>query len=322
MSVMWELETSGMAAGAVGVLVLCADSEAEINALGARIGLAPPPLGKAWLRDLLGADRGIVARWSHRTLHLMPHGGPAVVRLLTARLTQCGIGPAEAMDPRSRFPEAASLLEARVLAALARAASPLAIEPLLAQPDRWPRELHDLPDPPLASPGSAPRELNRLINPPLVVALGPANIGKSSLVNAMAGRGISIVADEPGTTRDHVGVMLDLAGLVVRYIDTPGIRRDGDELESDAVRIALETAAAADLLLACGDASAPPIRGLPDRPTLSVALRGDLGAPLWPAEVAVSARTGEGLPELVGRIRDTLVPPAALADKRPWRFWE
>ncbi len=322
MAVRWQLETSGTAAGAVAVVALRADADGEIEALAPSLGFAPPPNGSVWLRDLLGCDRGIAARWTARTLHLMPHGGPAVVRLLTTRLSQAGIQHADSEDPRARFPEAGTLLEARLLAALSRAASPLAIDALLAQPGRWPREFHECADPPLAPHETAPRELNRLIDPPLVVALGPANVGKSSLANALAGRGVSIVADQPGTTRDHVGVTLDLAGIVVRYIDTPGIRRQREALESEAVRVALETAAAADLILACGDSTAAPLPCPGGPPSLTVALRSDLGSPAWATDVAVSARTGAGMAELVRLVRDTLVPPAALTDARPWRFWE
>src|SRR6185295_9068425 len=124
------------------------------------------------------------------------------------------------------------------------------------QPRRWqgapPREA-----------GERDRVLRRLIDPPLVVALGPPNVGKSSLVNALAGRSVSIVADEPGTTRDHVGVMLDLGGLVVRYVDTPGLRQGADELEREAVSGAMEVASRADLLLVCGDPTSLPTE-LPD----------------------------------------------------------
>jgi tRNA modification GTPase len=212
-----------------------------------------------------------------------------------------------------------------MLAALSRARSPLAIDLLLDQPRRW--------------AGASPRDdnerdraLRRLIDPPLVVALGPPNVGKSSLVNALAGRCVSIVADEPGTTRDHVGVMLDLAGLVVRYVDTPGLLEAPSEIEREAMSIALELAASADLLVLVGDASAAPIpipslgaRPEPSRAlrdwSVTLAARSDLGLPAWPYDAAVSSRTGDGLIGLSDLIRDRLVPPAMLADPSPWVFW-
>jgi hypothetical protein len=321
MALRWELQTSGSAAGAVAVVAIVASSAGELDRGEALLGFVPPPEGRVVLRDLLGIDRGLAARWSPTILHLMPHGGLAVVRSLAAALTSRGIAQADATDPRSRFPEAGSLLEARMLEALSRAHSPLALDLLLDQPARWPLEAHDTADPSPPSRGEAPSLLSRLIDPPLVVALGPPNIGKSSLVNALAGRHISIVADEPGTTRDHVGVTLDLAGLVVRYLDTPGLRPDRGALESAAVELALSAAANADLLLLCGDAAAPPVEVLLDRPRLRIALRSDLGAPTWSADATVTVRQQHGLQNLVQLIRETLVPAAALNDPRPWRFW-
>jgi hypothetical protein len=54
---------------------------------------------------------------------------------------------------------------------------------------------------------------------------------------------------------------------------------------------------------------------------LTVGLRSDLGATPG-ADLSVSALTGDGLEELVTRIRTTLVPEAALQDPRPWQFWQ
>ena len=321
MALRWELQTSGSAAGAVAVLAIHAASPDELDRAEASLGFSPPPEGRVVLRDILGIDRGLAARWSPTVLHLMPHGGLAVVRSLAAALTSRGIVQAEAMDLRSRYPEANSLLEARMLEAISRAHSPLAIGLLLDQPTRWPGETHDEHDPQPRPAGEAPTTLSRLIDPPLVVALGPPNVGKSSLVNALAGRHISIVADEPGTTRDHVGVTLDLAGLVVRYLDTPGLRPDRAGIESAAVDLALSAAANADLLLLCGDATSPPIEPPVDRPRLHIALRSDLGTPTWRADATVSVRQQTGLQNLVQLIRETLVPAAALNDRRPWRFW-
>ncbi len=66
------------------------------------------------------------------------------------------------------------------------------------------------------------RVLRRLIDPPLVVAIGPPNIGKSSLLNALAGRSVALVADEAGTTRDHVG---GDAGISQGWLCGTSIRR-------------------------------------------------------------------------------------------------
>jgi tRNA U34 5-carboxymethylaminomethyl modifying GTPase MnmE/TrmE len=330
MGVMWDIQTPGVA-GALAVVQLVGADGAEVDALLARLGVGRVAVGAVVLRDLMGVDRGIVARWSPTWVHLMPHGGAAVVRGVAAALELAGVARAEAGDALAAYPEAESLAEARMLAAIARASSPMAIDLLLDQPQRWRawaeqrgRAEDGTPVAPglVASGGDGrDRVLNRLIEPPLVVAAGAPNIGKSSLVNALAGRGVSIVADEPGTTRDHVGVLIDLAGLVVRWVDTPGLGRGTDQIERDAEALAREMAGRADLIVACGDRTSRPPVVEARAARLTVATRVDLGRPEWPYDVGASAVTGEGVQELVALIRDTLVPPAAMADPLPWRFW-
>ncbi len=319
MTVHWRLQTPSASPGAIAVLALHAHSPAELDHALSRLGIAPVRVSALALRSLAGIDRGIVARWSDTSAGLMPHAGPAVTRALAAALAAAGIPEAAGTDPGAEYPEAGSPIEARMLAALAGAASPLAIDLLLDQPRRW----NEHPRDPASAPTDRDRVLRRLIDPPLVVALGPPNVGKSTLVNALAGRSVSIVTDQPGTTRDHVGVTLECRGLVVRYADTPGLRPESGPLEADAVCLALELVSAADLVLRCGDASAPPpALSLPASSTLCLALRTDLGPANWPHDATVSARTGAGLDALATLIRDTLVPPALLADPAPWRFWQ
>jgi 50S ribosome-binding GTPase len=319
----WSLQTPPTSSGAIAIVALAADSADSLDEALDRLAIKPVPLGRVVLRSLAGIDDGIVARWTPTAAHLMPHAGTAVVRALALALIDAGIAEARPRDPRSEYPEAGSLVEARMLAALARAASPLAIDLLLDQPRRW----TGASQPGAAVSGSdRDRVLRRLIDPPLVVALGPPNVGKSTLVNALAGRSVSIVADEPGTTRDHVGVIIDCAGLVVRCADTPGLREDpSDSIEAEAAGIAMRLAADADLVLLCGDAAAaPPQVGALRGSFLRMATRIDLGTPAWPHHAAVCARgrDGRGIESLVALIRDTLVPPAALADPAPWKFWE
>lgn len=317
----WRICTPTGAAGAIAVFQLEGDID---HALGA-LGLAPMHPGQVRLRSLPGVADVLAARWDAPTLHLMPHAGAAIQRALADLLIARGI--ASALDDPPHYPEASDALEARMLHALARAASPLAIDLLLDQPRRWLQAFPAGAPRPSLMPADADgmlapaRYLNRLVNPPLIVALGPTNIGKSTLVNALAGRAVSIVADEPGTTRDHVGVTLDLAGLVVRYADTPGLRAGAGDIERQAAEIALSLARSADLVLLCGDAGSPPpsVTGISD--SLRIALRSDLGRPLWPFDAALSVRESKGLPELVSMIRERLVPQGVLDSPRPWAFW-
>ena len=66
-----------------------------------------------------------------------------------------------------------------------------------------------------------------------VVIVGAPNAGKSSLLNALAGRDVAIVSDEPGTTRDLIEIKLDLNGLPVLVTDTAGLRETQGKVEKN-----------------------------------------------------------------------------------------
>ena len=82
-----------------------------------------------------------------------------------------------------------------------------------------------------------------------VVIVGPPNAGKSSLLNALAGRDVAIVTDEPGTTRDLIEVPLDLGGIKIVVTDTAGIRSGAARVEEIGIGRALASARNADLVL-------------------------------------------------------------------------
>lgn len=149
---------------------------------------------------------------------------------------------------------------------------------------------------------------------PLRIALvGPPNAGKSTLINALAGEAVSLVAPIAGTTRDWVEAPGEIAGYPVVWIDTAGLRDSSDAVEVAGVASAREIISAADAALAVLDGCDPAAPAFLDTsrvaPTCIAANKYD--APGFRAEhivdalqsratpvVAVSARTGGGLDAL------------------------
>lgn len=95
-----------------------------------------------------------------------------------------------------------------------------------------------------------------------VVLAGPANAGKSTILNALAGRPAAIVSPQAGTTRDIVELRLDLRGVPVLLQDTAGWRQTADMVEQEGINRARAAASEADLLLIVLDVSHP---GWPDQ---------------------------------------------------------
>ncbi len=88
-----------------------------------------------------------------------------------------------------------------------------------------------------------------------VAIVGAPNVGKSSLLNALAGREAAIVFDEPGTTRDIIEVALDLDGFPFVLHDTAGLRDTASAVEQEGIRRAFAAAENADVVLLLEDAS-------------------------------------------------------------------
>ncbi len=149
-----------------------------------------------------------------------------------------------------------------------------------------------------------------------VVIAGPPNAGKSTLLNALAGRDAAIVSDEPGTTRDLIDVRLDLGGYPVLVTDTAGLRAGTSAVEAEGVRRALTRAEDADLVIWLTDATtdaAPPPPGLTSHPNLiSVRNKSDIAEATLGDTIAISARTADGVDRLIeiltGHARTALRP--------------
>lgn len=80
-----------------------------------------------------------------------------------------------------------------------------------------------------------------------VAIVGPPNIGKSTLLNCIAGREVAITSEIAGTTRDVIEVRVDLSGMAVTFLDTAGMREASDQIERIGVDLAQRRASAADL---------------------------------------------------------------------------
>lgn len=173
-------------------------------------------------------------------------------------------------------------------------------------------------------------ERMRLIREGLeIVIAGPVNAGKSTLLNAIAGREIAIVSDEPGTTRDLIEVPVDLEGRRATLIDSAGLREAAGNIEREGVRRAKERIATANLVLWVSElGQVPPgFERAVETPVWRVATKSDLATPEdlirmrnddW---IALSGTTGDGVDDLLRALTDwaasvTAGPPAVVNRER------
>jgi tRNA modification GTPase len=139
-----------------------------------------------------------------------------------------------------------------------------------------------------------------------VAIVGPPNSGKSTLLNALAGREAAITSELAGTTRDVIEVRMDLHGLAVTFLDTAGLREASDEIEAIGIARAIERAGRADLrIILCARGEAPVMP--PQDGDIVAAPKSDLG------DGDFSARTGEGLSALIEGVSNLLAERAASA---------
>ncbi|MCY7280053.1 MAG: tRNA uridine-5-carboxymethylaminomethyl(34) synthesis GTPase MnmE [Sphingomonas bacterium] len=142
-----------------------------------------------------------------------------------------------------------------------------------------------------------------------IVAAGPPNVGKSSLINALSQSERAIVTEVPGTTRDVIEIPVAIGGAPFVLIDTAGLRESRDPVERIGVGRATDEIQRADILLWLGDPADAPRH----RHFLLVHARADLpGRQKAPDQsIAVSSVTGRGLEQLTQLLVDrsrTLLP--------------
>ena len=129
-----------------------------------------------------------------------------------------------------------------------------------------------------------------------VAILGAPNVGKSTFINALAGREAAITSEYAGTTRDVIEVRMDLNGLPVTFLDTAGLRDTQDEIERIGIKKAKSRASAADLRILLTDSEVKQ-RNIKDLDIdITVRSKADLTG------FGVSGKTGQGIPELIDLI--------------------
>ena len=134
-----------------------------------------------------------------------------------------------------------------------------------------------------------------------VAIVGKPNVGKSTLLNALAGREAAITSELAGTTRDIIEVRMDLDGLPVTILDTAGLRDTNNLIETEGIHRAIERANTSDLVIVLSeDGKVLPEINNPN--TLQFISKCDEGS----LKNGISAVTGFGLDNLINSIKNKL----------------
>lgn len=283
-----------------------------------RLGRVGAGLGDEVVAILIGPDPVEV--------EIQCHGGPAACALVVDALQANGAEPAPAAAWATRH---GSTPAAEAAVDLARAPTLRTAEILLDQHlGALEAEIQRLANLIPIDPARALADLDtlirrgaigaRLVDGWRVALAGRPNVGKSRLLNALAGYDRAIVAPTPGTTRDLVTARVALDGWPVELADTAGLRATDDSVELLGVARARAHQAGADLVVLVLNRSTPIVAA--DRDLISfysdaliVANKSDLPAAWEPSAagaLAISAERGEGLDDLSGAIARRLVPEA------------
>ena len=147
-----------------------------------------------------------------------------------------------------------------------------------------------------------------------IAIVGAPNVGKSSLLNALAHKDVAIVSETAGTTRDVVEVYLDIAGYPVVIADTAGLRQTDENIEKEGIKRALKRAEDASLLIAMGVAGqAPNLDPATQKAyqnhdnALLVWNKADQGQGDVSGGLAISVKTAQGMDQLWQILRERVV---------------
>lgn len=256
-------------------------------------------------------------------LELHCHGGVEVVRLCLESLRSRGIQAVSWQQLEQLTAD--NPLQALAVAALAQAPTVRTAAILLDQQHgAFQRVLQEIVASLTAGEHAAARRqltdlasrcaLGRHLTIPWrVVIAGAPNVGKSSLLNALAGYQRSVVSAIPGTTRDVVATLVALEGWPIELSDTAGLRDDAAALEAQGIEQARTAVAAADLCLWVLDGAAPPVwPAFAGDKVRFVINKVDRPAAWSWEQVAdaprVSAQTGAGIADVCAALARWLVP--------------
>lgn len=145
--------------------------------------------------------------------------------------------------------------------------------------------------------------------------VGETNVGKSSLLNALAGRERAIVTEIAGTTRDSIEESVEWRGVTLRFIDTAGIRESSDPVESLGIRRSRNIASSSDIVLLVSDGSRPNnakkselLKDVDKKtPVIEVVNKSDLMPKKKSSGFSISAKTGKNVDALKDKIVETVL---------------
>jgi small GTP-binding protein len=283
--------------------------------------------GKSQIDDCLVVV-GDDGNWADLCLH----GGAWVIESALLLAEREGFEVLEAKLPvaAEALDEAGGEMEREMLRYLPLARNERAIRMLLDQPNAWraalKRGVEGFASTVDAAAVLKDRTLWRLLHPGQIAIVGEPNVGKSTLANRLFGQQRSITADVPGTTRDWVGEMADVAGMPAVLIDTPGVRQTDDAIERAAISASGEKISESELVIevldgTCASRSPGYTSGASQTGIIAIN-KIDLPAG-WDFQsldaIRISAKTGQGIDELCLAIHQRM-GIGRLDESRP-RWW-
>lgn len=138
-----------------------------------------------------------------------------------------------------------------------------------------------------------------------IALVGAPNVGKSTLLNYLAGRDAAMTSSIPGTTRDVIEVRMDLFGLPVTFLDTAGLRETDDALERLGIDRGKERAELADIRIGLLDELSDWPDNIDKDVDFLVCSKGDVGKSV-PGVMSISGKTGLGVDNLLLQIQEAL----------------